>query len=222
MRKVIAQRLTQSKQEVPHYYLTVEIEMDKVLKLREMLNRDAKTGAPKLSVNDFVVKASALALKAVPEANSAWNKDFVRQYHNADICVATATPGGLITPIVRKAEQLGLSSISTSVRDLASRAREGKLQPHEYQGGSFTISNLGMFGVKSFTAIINPPQACILAVGATEKKVVASETAKEGLEERSVMHVSLSCDHRVVDGAVGASWLKAFKGYMEQPLTMLL
>ncbi|KAH7044982.1 pyruvate dehydrogenase complex dihydrolipoamide acetyltransferase [Linnemannia elongata] len=220
MRKIIAQRLTESKQTVPHYYVTVEMEMDKVMKLREVLNKSSEDKY-KLSVNDFIVKASALALKAVPEANSSWMNDSIRQYHTSDICVATSTPTGLITPIVANAETKGLATISNQVKDLAARARANKLAPHEYQGGTFTISNMGMYGIKHFTAIINPPQSCILAVGATEKRVVPG--AEEGeYRTASIMAVTLSSDHRTVDGAVAAQFLKAFKGYMENPLKMLL
>ncbi|KAI8890310.1 pyruvate dehydrogenase complex dihydrolipoamide acetyltransferase [Backusella circina FSU 941] len=221
MRKIIASRLTESKQQVPHYYVTVEVNMDKTNKLREVLNKSGD-GKYKISVNDFIIKASALALKKVPEVNSAWQGDFIRQYNSADICVAVATPTGLITPIVTAAETKGLSTISTQVRDLATRARDGKLSPQEYQGGSFTISNLGMFGVNNFTAIINPPQSCILAIGGTQQKVVADETTESGFAVRNVMEVTLSADHRVVDGAVGATWLQAFREYMENPLKMML
>ena len=219
MRKIIAQRLTESKQNVPHYYVTVEMEMDKVMKLREVLNKQSEDKY-KLSVNDFIVKASALALKAVPEANSSWMNDSIRQYHSSDICVATSTPTGLITPIVANAETKGLATISNQVKDLASRARANKLAPHEYQGGTFTISNMGMYGIKHFTAIINPPQSCILAVGATEKRVVPGEDGE--VRTASIMAVTLSSDHRTVDGAVAAQFLKSFKGYMENPLKMLL
>ena len=221
MRKIIASRLSESKQTVPHYYLTVEINMDKVVKLREVLNSSSE-GKYKLSVNDFVIKASALSLKKVPEVNSAWQGDFIRQYHTADVAVAVATPNGLITPIVANAETKGLSTISSQVKDMATRARSGKLSPNEYQGGTFTISNLGMFGIKDFTAIINPPQSCILAIGGTEKKVVPDETKESGFAVRNVMNVTLSSDHRVVDGAVGATWLQAFREYMENPLKMML
>ncbi|CEP14579.1 hypothetical protein [Parasitella parasitica] len=221
MRKIIATRLAESKQTVPHYYLTVEVNMDKVSKLRQVLNQSGK-GEYKLSVNDFVIKASALALKAVPEVNSAWQGDFIRQYNSADICVAVATPTGLITPIIGQAETKGLSAISSQVKDMAKRARDGKLAPAEYQGGSFTISNLGMYGISNFTAIINPPQSCILAIGGTQQKVVADETTETGFAVRDVMEVTLSADHRVVDGAVGATWLQSFKGFMENPLKMLL
>lgn len=221
MRKIIASRLTESKQTVPHYYVTVEINMDKANKLREVLNKSSE-GKYKLSVNDFIIKASALSLKQVPEVNAAWQGDFIRQYNSADICVAVATPTGLITPIVTSAESKGLSTISSQVKDLATRARDGKLSPAEYQGGSFTISNLGMFGVSNFTAIINPPQSCILAVGGAQQKVVPDETTESGFAVRNVMEVTLSADHRVVDGAVGATWLQAFKGFMENPLKMML
>ncbi|KAF9166051.1 pyruvate dehydrogenase complex dihydrolipoamide acetyltransferase component (E2) [Actinomortierella ambigua] len=220
MRRIIAQRLTESKQNIPHYYVTVECEMDKVMKLREVLNKQSEDKY-KLSVNDFIVKASALALKDVPEANSSWMGESIRQYHSSDICVATSTPTGLITPIVASAETKGLATISAQVKDLASRARSGKLAPHEYQGGTFTISNMGMFGVKHFTAIINPPQSCILAVGSTEKRLVPGNEDGE-VRTASIMAVTLSSDHRTVDGAVAAQWLKAFKGYIENPLKMLL
>ncbi|CDS04005.1 hypothetical protein LRAMOSA06960 [Lichtheimia ramosa] len=221
MRRIIGSRLTESKQTVPHYYVTVEVDMDKITKLREVLNKSSE-GKYKLSVNDFIVKASALSLKKVPEVNAAWQGDFIRQYKNADISIAVATPTGLITPIVTNAESRGLSDISNTVKDMATRARDGKLAPHEYQGGSFSISNLGMFGVKHFTAIINPPQSCILAIGGTQQKIVPDETKENGFAVRNVMEVTLSSDHRVVDGAVAATWLKAFKGYMENPLKMLL
>ncbi|RIA97035.1 2-oxoacid dehydrogenases acyltransferase-domain-containing protein [Glomus cerebriforme] len=221
MRKVIAERLTESKVLVPHYYLTIEVNMDKVLQLRETLNNESE-GKYKLSVNDFIIKSSASALMVIPEVNSMWNNDFIRQYHNADISVATATSSGLITPIVTNAQSKGLATISNQVKELAGRAREGKLAPHEYQGGSFTISNLGMFGIKSFTAIINPPQSCILAVGTTEQKLVPDSSTETGYRVVNTMHVTLSCDHRVVDGAVGSQWLKEWKSYIENPLKLLL
>ncbi|KAI8391134.1 2-oxoacid dehydrogenases acyltransferase-domain-containing protein [Radiomyces spectabilis] len=221
MRKIIGSRLQECKQTVPHYYLTVEINMDKVNKLREVLNKSGN-GQYKLSVNDFIIKASALSLKKVPEVNASWHNDFIRQYHTSDICVAVATPTGLITPIVTKAESKGLATISSQVKEMAGRARNGKLAPHEYQGGSFTISNLGMYGIKHFTAIINPPGACILAIGGTQKKVIADATQERGVAVRDVMEVTLSADHRVVDGAVGATWLQAFKEFMENPLKMML
>ncbi|CAO3647549.1 unnamed protein product [Cunninghamella echinulata] len=221
MRKIIASRLTESKQQLPHYYLTVEIDMDKTNKLRQVLNSSAD-GKYKLSVNDFIVKAAALSMKKVPEVNAAWQGDYIRQYNTSDVCVAVATPSGLITPIIASAETKGLSDISSQVRDLATRARAGKLAPQEYQGGSFTISNLGMYGIKHFTAIINQPQAAILAIGGTQQKVVVDETSESGFGVKNVMEVTLSCDHRVVDGAIGATWLQAFREYMEQPLKMLL
>ncbi|GAA5831806.1 hypothetical protein JCM5353_006173 [Sporobolomyces roseus] len=232
MRKVIASRLTESKSTIPHYYLTVEVNMDRVNKLRAAFNTAAKSadGAQKegvkagvkLSVNDFIVKASALALQDVPEANSGWHGDFIRQYSTQDICVAVSTPTGLITPIVADAGRKGLATISAQAKELAGKARDGKLKPEEYQGGSFTISNLGMMGIDSFTAIINPPQSCILAIGGTEKKLVLDASAEKGFKEVSVMKATLSCDHRVIDGAVGARWLKAFKSYLESPLSFML
>ncbi|KAK7058859.1 hypothetical protein VNI00_001483 [Paramarasmius palmivorus] len=224
MRSVIGSRLTQSKQELPHYYVTVDVSMDKVLKLREVFNKTLgeKDPSAKLSVNDFIVKAVACALSDVPEANSAWLGDVIRTYKNADISVAVATPTGLITPIVKNANTKGLASISAETKALAKKARDGKLAPSEYQGGTFTISNLGMYGVSHFTAIINPPQSCILAVGATEPKVVPAPEEERGFKFVQSMKVTLSSDHRTVDGAVAARWLSAFKGYMENPLTFML
>ncbi|KAJ3088783.1 hypothetical protein HDU96_004004, partial [Phlyctochytrium bullatum] len=216
---VIASRLTESKQSVPHYYLTIELNAEEILSLRETLNKKGD-GKYKLSVNDFVIKASALALRDVPAVNSAWQGSFIREYKTSDIAVAVATENGLITPIVTKAEAKGLSVISNSVKELAGKARDGKLAPHEYQGGSFTISNLGMYGIKSFTAIINPPHAAILAVGGVEEKLVLN--ADQTVRTVKTFHVTLSCDHRVVDGAVGATWLQKFKGYIENPLSMIL
>ncbi|KAJ3022370.1 UNVERIFIED_CONTAM: hypothetical protein HDU68_009186 [Siphonaria sp. JEL0065] len=221
IRKVIAARLTESKQSIPHYYLTLELEADTILALREQLNKQAN-GKYKLSVNDFVIKASGLALRDVPAVNSAWQGSFIREFQTSDIAIAVATENGLITPIVSTTESKGLSQISNSVKSLAEKARDGKLQPHEYQGGSFTISNLGMFGIKSFTAIINPPHAAILAVGGVEEKLVVDAKAEKGFRAKKVFNVTLSCDHRVVDGAVGAKWLQSFKGYIENPLSMIL
>lgn len=225
IRKVIAGRLTQSKQEIPHYYLTIDVQMDEVLKIRKTFNSEHLQDKAKISVNDFIIKASSLALKDVPEANSSWFDDVIRQYNYVDICVAVATDDGLITPIVKNADRKRLTAISADVRSLASKARENKLQPHEYQGGTFTISNLGMMGVDSFTAIINPPQACILAVGTTEERIIDIQNTEDGEAAYTVgtfMTVTLSCDHRVIDGAVGAKWLGSFKKYMEDPLTLLL
>ncbi|NXP49356.1 ODP2 dehydrogenase, partial [Heliornis fulica] len=220
IRRVIAQRLMQSKQTIPHYYLSVDINMGEVLVLRKELNQEVSDNI-KLSVNDFLIKAAALACLKVPEANSSWMDTVIRQNHVVDVSVAVSTPAGLITPIVFNAHIKGLASISKDVVSLATKAREGKLQPHEFQGGTFTISNLGMYGIKNFSAIINPPQACILAVGSSEKRLVPADNEK-GFDVASVMSVTLSCDHRVVDGAVGAQWLAEFKSFLEKPVTMLL
>ena len=233
MRRVIAGRLTESKSSTPHYYLTVEINMDRVNKLREAFNTAAKAadaaggaakdgvkGGVKLSVNDFIVKASALALQDVPEVNSGWHGDFIRQYETQDVCVAVATPNGLITPIIADAGRKGLATISSQAKALAGKARDGKLKPEEYQGGSFTISNLGMMGIDSFTAIINPPQSCILAIGTSEKKLVLDPTAEKGFKEVNVMKATLSCDHRVVDGYDAASYVQALKKLLETPVLL--
>eukprot|EP01090_Pellita_catalonica_P008639 TRINITY_DN19729_c0_g1_i1.p1 TRINITY_DN19729_c0_g1~~TRINITY_DN19729_c0_g1_i1.p1 ORF type:complete len:505 (-),score=113.27 TRINITY_DN19729_c0_g1_i1:36-1550(-) len=226
MRKVIAKRLTESKQQIPHYYLSTDCTVDNLLTLRKQFNDDAD-GKFKLSVNDFIVKAAALSLKAVPEVNSSWGGDFIRQFNNVDVCVAVQTDDGLFTPFVTDADQKGLVGISSRVKELAEKARAKALLPEEYQGGTFTISNLGMFGVKSFSAVINPPQSSILAVGSTEQRVVVNPKAKQDPSEdrfavQNVMSVTLSCDHRVVDGAVGARWLQSFKKLMENPMDMLL
>ncbi|XP_015273509.1 PREDICTED: dihydrolipoyllysine-residue acetyltransferase component of pyruvate dehydrogenase complex, mitochondrial [Gekko japonicus] len=220
IRKVIAQRLMQSKQTIPHYYLSVDIDMGEILVLRKELNQETPEKV-KLSVNDFIIKAAALACLKVPEANSSWLDTVIRQNHVVDVNVAVSTPAGLITPIVFNAHIKGLASINQDVVTLAAKAREGKLQPHEFQGGTFTVSNLGMYGIKNFSAIINPPQACILAVGASEKRLVPADNEK-GFDVASVMSVTLSCDHRVVDGAVGAQWLAEFKKFLQKPATMLL
>lgn len=223
MRRVIASRLSLSKQSIPHYYLSVDIQMDAILKLRTELNALQDSADAKLSVNDFIIKASALACKKVPAVNSSWMDNAIRQYAYVDVSVAVSTDSGLVTPIVKDADTKGLRAIGADVKALAAKARAGKLQPAEYQGGTFTISNLGMFGVKNFSAIINPPQAAILAVGSTESRIIPAEKgANQPYTQAQVMSVTLSCDHRVVDGAVGAEWLKAFKGYLEKPNTMLL
>jgi len=224
MRRVIGSRLTQSKQELPHYYLTVEINMDKVTKLREVFNKTLgeKDKAAKLSVNDFILKAVACALNDVPEANSAWLGEVIRQYKKADISLAVATPTGLITPIVKDVGSKGLATISSEAKALAKKARDGKLAPQEYQGGTFTVSNLGMFDIDHFTAIINPPQSCILAVGSTKPTIVPAPEEERGFKTVNMMKVTLSSDHRTVDGAVGARWMAAFKGYLENPLTFML
>ncbi|KAM9114077.1 dihydrolipoyllysine-residue acetyltransferase component of pyruvate dehydrogenase complex, mitochondrial isoform 1-T1 [Pangshura tecta] len=220
IRRVIAQRLMQSKQTIPHYYLSVDINVGEILELRKELNKELSENI-KLSVNDFIIKASALACVKVPEANSSWLDTVIRQNHVVDVSIAVSTPAGLITPIVFNAHIKGLASISKDVTSLAAKAREGKLQPHEFQGGTFTVSNLGMYGIKNFSAIINPPQACILAVGTSENRLVPANNEK-GFGVASMMSVTLSCDHRVVDGAVGAQWLAEFKKFLEKPTTMLL
>jgi len=217
MRKVIARRLTESKQTVPHFYLTIDCETDALLQIRKDLN--ARSDAYKLSVNDFVVRAAALALMQVPAANASYDESGLLFYEHADISVAVATPNGLITPIIKAAESKGLAAISGEMKDLAKRARDGKLKPEEFQGGTFSISNLGMYGIKQFEAVINPPQGCILAVGAGEQRPVVRDGA---LAIATVMSCTLSVDHRVVDGAVGAEYLAAFKKLIEDPLTMLL
>ena len=218
IKKITAQRLQESKQQVPHFYLTIECRIDELLRTRKAMN-EAANGEYKLSVNDFVVKAVANALKAYPAANVSWTDEAVRQYVHSDISVAVSTPNGLITPIVKQAEQKGLKEISAEVKDLAGRAREGKLKPEEFQGGSFSVSNLGMYGISEFGAIINPPQACILAVGAGEQKpYVDGGEVKIG----TFMKATLSVDHRAVDGAVGAEYLKVLKTYLENPAAMLL
>ena len=217
MRKTIARRLTESKQTAPHFYLTVDCRIDELLDLRKKLNANANDY--KLSVNDLIIRAAALALKEVPEANASWFEDAVRMWHTVDISVAVAIDGGLITPIIRGAEGKGLKAISSEMKDLAERARVGKLSPEEYQGGTFSISNLGMFGIKEFSAVINPPQGAILAVGAGEPRPVVVDGA---LAVGTVMTCTLSVDHRVVDGAVGAAFMQVFKGLIEEPLKMLL
>ncbi len=217
IRKTIARRLTEAKQTVPHFYLTVDCEIDELLKIRKQLN--ARDEGFKLSVNDFIIRAVALALKKVPAANASFSDEGLLYYEHADIAVAVATPNGLITPVVRAAESKGLAAISAEMKDLAARARDGKLKPEEYQGGGFSLSNLGMYGIKEFAAIINPPQGCILAVGAGEQRPVV----KNGnLAVATVMSATLSVDHRVVDGALGAEFLAAFKSLIQDPLAMLL
>ncbi len=222
MRKIIAQRLTESSQQIPHFKLTVECNIDKLLALREELNgRAPKDGdkAYKLSVNDFVIRAVALAMRKVPDVNVSFVDTAIRHYHSIDVSVAVATDGGLITPIIRNADQKGLAEISNEMKDLAARAKANKLQLHEFQGGGFSISNLGMFGIKDFTAIINPPQSCILAVGVGEKRPIVKDGA---LAIATMMSCTMSTDHRTVDGALGAVYITAFKSLIEDPLTMLL
>ena len=217
MRKVIARRLSEAKQTIPHFYLSVDVALDALLKVRAELN--GKSDAYKLSVNDFVIRAASLALRKVPAANAAWTEENILLFDQVDMSVAVATPAGLITPIIKAADTKGLATISAEMKDLAVRARDGKLKPEEFQGGTFTISNLGMFGVGEFSAIINPPQACILAVAAGEQRPVVRDGA---LAIATVMTCTLSVDHRVVDGAVGAQFLAVFKKLLEDPLTMLL
>jgi pyruvate dehydrogenase E2 component (dihydrolipoamide acetyltransferase) len=217
MRKIIAQRLSESKQTVPHFYLTVDCEIDTLLALRKELND--RSDDYKISINDLVIKACGVALRRVPAANASWAGDGIKFYKSADIAVAVAIEGGLITPVVRDAGGKGLETISNEMCALAGKARDGKLTPGEYQGGTFSLSNLGMFGVKQFDAVINPPQGCILAVGAGEPRPVARNGA---LAVATVMSVTLSVDHRAVDGAVGAQFLAAFKTLIQDPMTMLL
>lgn len=224
MRKIIAKRLTESKQTVPHFYVTVECELDALLALRGQLNASAPKDADgkpayKLSVNDLVIKAHALALKAVPAANASYLESGMVVHKHADVGVAVSIEGGLITPIIRRAEEKTLSTISVEMKDLAKRARERKLAPMEFQGGTTSVSNLGMFGVKEFAAVINPPHATILAVGAGQKRPVVKG---DEIVVATVMSVTLSTDHRAVDGALGAQLLQAFKGYIENPMSMLV
>ncbi|OZI69189.1 pyruvate dehydrogenase complex dihydrolipoamide acetyltransferase [Bordetella genomosp. 1] len=217
MRRTIARRLTESKQAVPHFYLTVDCRMDALLDLREQVCRQ---GPRKVSVNDFIVKAAALALVEVPEVNVSWEPDALLRHASADICVAVATEGGLTTPVLRNAERKSLVELAGEIAELAGRAREQRLRPEEYSGGSMTISNLGMYGVREFAAIINPPQAAILAVGAAERRAVVDDDG--AVTAARMMTVTLSADHRAVDGAVAARWLAAFRQLVEAPLRILL
>ncbi len=224
MRKTIAKRLLESKQWVPHFYLNVECKLDALLSVRADINEAApkdENGKPlyKVSVNDMVIKAVAMALKKVPDANASWAEETIVRYTNVDVSVAVALDGGLITPIIRNADQKAIPQISGEMKDLAGRARTNSLKPEEYQGGGFSISNLGMYGIKRFNAIINPPQACILAIGAGEQRAVVENGQ---IVPATVMDVTLSSDHRVVDGAVGAEFLQAFKAYIERPVMMLV
>ncbi len=223
MRKTIARRLLESKQTVPHFYLSMDCKLDALLDTRKQLNGAAPDvdGKPayKLSVNDFVIKAMALALKSVPGANASWTEAATLVHKHADVGVAVAIEGGLFTPIIRRAEEKTLSTISAEMKDYATRARDRKLKPDEYQGGTTSISNLGMFGIKNFQAIINPPHGTILSVGAGERRPVVEGDA---VVIATVMSVTLCCDHRVVDGALGAELLGAFKGYIEAPMSMLV
>ena len=227
MRKTIARRLVEAKSTIPHFYLTLDCELDALLALRKQLNDAApvrKTDkgdvpAYKLSVNDMIIKAMALALRDVPAANASWTEGAMVMHKHSDVGVAVSIPGGLITPIVRRAEEKSLSAISNEMKDLAGRAKNRKLKPEEYQGGTTAVSNLGMFGIKDFAAVINPPHATILAVGAGEERAVV----KNGeIRIANVMSVTLSTDHRAVDGALGAELLGAFKRYIENPMAMLV
>ena len=218
VQKVIARRLSSSNVNVPDFPLTVDCEIDALLAMRKELNGQAPEGV-KISVNDMLIRACALALKAHPDTNASYTEDGIAYHHHADVAVAVASERGLITPIVREAENKGLSTISSEMKDLAGRARDGKLKPQEYQGGSFSISNLGMMGIKQFGSIINEPHGMILSVGAGEPRPVVKEGA---LAIATVMTVTLTCDHRVVDGAAGARWLQSFKGMVQNPLTMML
>ncbi|XP_011864287.1 PREDICTED: dihydrolipoyllysine-residue acetyltransferase component of pyruvate dehydrogenase complex, mitochondrial isoform X3 [Vollenhovia emeryi] len=221
IRAVIAKRLSESKQTIPHYYLSVDVRMDAALAMREQFNQLLEKDKIKLSVNDIIIKGMAMACKKIPEGNSAWLGDVIRQYNNVDVSVAVSTDSGLITPIVFGADTKGIVEISKDVKALATKAREGKLKPHEFQGGTITVSNLGMFGIKNFSAIINPPQSIILAIGATEARLIPAKN-EQGFTTAQYMSVTASCDHRTVDGAVGAQWLATFKNLMENPTTMLL
>ena len=222
MRKIIARRLAESKQTVPHFYLTSHMDIDALLKLRADLNAKSPKDGPtafKLSVNDLIIKACAVALKRHPNVNSSYTESDIIQYDDVDISIAVAIPDGLITPIIRKADQLGLAAISAAMKDLGARAKSGKLKPEEFQGGGFSISNLGMFGIREFSAIINPPQSAILAVGAGEQRAIVKNGA---IAIATMMTVTLSCDHRVVDGAAGAEFLATLKTIIEDPLSLML
>jgi pyruvate dehydrogenase E2 component (dihydrolipoamide acetyltransferase) len=225
MRRIIATRLVQAKQTIPHFYLTADVEIGRLITLREEANAAAPKdnngkAAFRLSVNDLIIKAWAAALQRVPAANAVWAQDRILRFEHCDVAVAVAIEGGLITPVIRRAEVKSLSAISNEMKDMVTRARARKLKPDEYQGGCSTISNLGMYGVREFSAVINPPQATILAVGAARRQAV--ETPDGGVGFASVLSVTLSCDHRVVDGVLGAELLAAFKSFIEQPVTMLV
>ena len=218
MRKTIAERLVKSKNEAPHFYLSLDCNIDELLKVRKAINSKSNDEY-KISVNDMIIKASSSALLKVPKANASWENENTKYFNNTDISVAVAIEGGLITPIVKNVQSKGLLEISMDMKDLANKAKDGKLQPEEYLGGSFSISNLGMYGIKNFSAVINPPQGCILAVGSGEKRVIV---INDEISIATIMTVTLSCDHRVVDGAVGAEFLSEFKNFIENPSLMLL
>ena len=219
MRKTIAKRMTDSFRDVPHFPLTIEIEIDALLKARGEINKRFADNGVKISVNDMCIKAAALALKLVPEANASYTPDGIALHHHADVAVAVAIPHGLITPIIWQAETKGLAQISAEMADLAQRAREKKLKPEEFQGGTFSISNMGMLGIKSFASIINEPHGMIMSIGAGEKRPIVKNDA---LAIATMITVTVTCDHRVVDGALGAAFLKAFRSFLEDPMAMLL
>jgi pyruvate dehydrogenase E2 component (dihydrolipoamide acetyltransferase) len=218
MRKTVARRMTEAATSIPTFPLVIDLQIDELLKARARINASLEARGIKVSVNDLVIKAAAAALKASPEANASYTPEGIAFHHHADIAVAVAVEHGLITPIIREAENRSLSDIAMAMKDLAERARSKKLKPEEYLGGTFSVSNLGMFGIREFGSIINEPQGCILSVGAGEKRPVVKGDA---LAIATVMTVTLTCDHRVVDGATGAKWLQAFKGFVEDPVTML-
>jgi pyruvate dehydrogenase E2 component (dihydrolipoamide acetyltransferase) len=219
MRRTVARRLTESARDIPHFPLTVDVEIDALLAARSRINSLLEPRGVKVSVNDLVIKAAALALKQVPEANASFTPEGIALHRHADISMAVAVDGGLITPIIRKAEQKGLAEIALEAKDLAERARNRKLKPEEFQGGTFSISNLGMFGIRQFGSIINPPQGAILSVGAGEARAVVRDGQ---VVIRTLMTVTLTCDHRVIDGAIGARWLAAFRALIEDPVTMIV
>ena len=219
MRRTVARRLTESARDIPHFSLTVDVEIDALLAARTRINGLLEARGIKVSVNDLVIKAAALALKLVPEANASFTHEGIALHRHADISMAVAVEGGLITPILRRAEQKGLAEIAQEAKDLAERARTRKLKPEEFQGGSFSISNLGMFGISQFGSIINPPQGAILSVGAGEARAVVRDGQ---VVSRTLMTVTLTCDHRVIDGAIGARWLAAFRALIEEPITMIV
>ncbi|WP_337185352.1 pyruvate dehydrogenase complex dihydrolipoamide acetyltransferase [Phenylobacterium sp.] len=219
MRKTVARRMTDSFRDVPHFPLTVDVELDELLAARTKINALLEKQGVKVSVNDLVLKAAAVALMRVPEANASYTPEGIAMHHHADIAMAVAVPGGLITPIIRACETKGLAQIATEAKDLAERARSKKLKPEEFQGGTFSVSNLGMFGIKTFSSIINEPQGAILSVGAGEKRPIVRG---DKIEIATVMSVTLTCDHRVVDGATGARWLAAFKPLLEDPITLIV
>lgn len=223
IRKITASRLLFSKQTIPHYYLTVDTCVDNLMGLRNQLNSiQEASGGKRISVNDLVIKAAALALRKVPQCNSSWADEYIRQFKNVNINVAVQTDNGLYVPVIKDADKKGLSTIAEEVKQLAQKAKDNSLKPQDYEGGTFTVSNLGgPFGIKQFCAIINPPQSGILAVGSAEKRVVPG-SGPDQYKFASFMSVTLSCDHRVIDGVIGAEWLKAFKGYIENPESMLL